>query len=121
MDVGGKGTTISHEQILAAEYSHFQNVTLAKELADSRTISLDRADLYVKEQENGELREKDSRVEKQSSAERHTILSRHENSRAVESHPELKEANATPLGGGVRFDRQLSIDKKSYVNAEIIG
>ena len=28
------------------EYSHFQNVTLAKELADSRTISLDRADIY---------------------------------------------------------------------------
>jgi len=32
--------------LLSAEYSHFQNVTLAKELADSRTISLDRTEMF---------------------------------------------------------------------------
>ena len=121
---GGKGSKTTREQILAAtEYSHFQNVTLAKELADSRTISLDRNEMYHEDQDSKTAQEKDSHSRMEKSSARQTILSRHDqkNGETDKSQREIEEqASSTKMANG-DIKPQPSIDKKSYVNCEIIG
>ena len=93
----------------AAEINHFQNVALAKGLADSKTVSVDRSDCLFSERDTAAI------IDSTGACLR--ILS-HQDLQIPESMSRnIHNCNS------LQEDREEEpiIDKKSYVNAELIG